>query len=277
MPSYFYHLVFELYPTAAGPAKDAHLTSAKADIRVPAPGTDLFALHLHDRTENEVEKQTQAGAQEVGKNSNSAGTIHGDSHERSSHQSPHTAIRDWRFGPVRLEGLDLHPRATGDDGQNMTMTMKESPGTTVAGATSLTDRVTKARFEALETTGSNLGWGVVHLYREGDETPELGSVADARVRTSTAERNGHLVDSVANEEEPTTLCIPAVPSYLTPSDFLGFVGDKTRAEVSHFRMVLTGRMNRYLVLMKFRSGSYAKKWRREWDGKVFNTMEVSCY
>ena len=71
------------------------------------------------------------------------------------------------------------------------------------------------------------------------------------------------------------MCIPAVPSYLTPSDFLGFVGEKTREEVSHFRMVMTGRMNRYLVLMKFRDGNTARRWRKEWDGKVFNSMEVS--
>src|SRR5262249_47333524 len=44
--------------------------------------------------------------------------------------------------------------------------------------------------------------------------------------------------------------------------------------VSHFRMVMTGRMNRYMVLMKFRDGRVARKWRAEWDGKVFNTMEV---
>ncbi|RQM07714.1 hypothetical protein DH86_00001729, partial [Scytalidium sp. 3C] len=59
----------------------------------------------------------------------------------------------------------------------------------------------------------------------------------------------------------------------TANDFLGFVGEKTRQYVSHFRMVMTGRMNRYLVLMKFRDPKVAKRWRSEWDGKVFNTME----
>jgi BRCA1-associated protein len=83
------------------------------------------------------------------------------------------------------------------------------------------------------------------------------------------------VDGVTRDEQDyTTLCIPAVPSYLTPSDFLGFVGEKTREQVSHFRMVMTGRMNRYLVLMKFRDGEAAKRWKTEWDGKVFNSMEV---
>ncbi|OAF56118.2 hypothetical protein VC83_07413 [Pseudogymnoascus destructans] len=73
--------------------------------------------------------------------------------------------------------------------------------------------------------------------------------------------------------DTTMLCIPAVPSYMTASDFLGWVGEKTRELVSHFRMVMTGRMNRYMMLMKFRDGAEARKWRREWDGKVFNGME----
>ena len=63
---------------------------------------------------------------------------------------------------------------------------------------------------------------------------------------------------------------------MSPSDFLGFVGETTMDEVSHFRMIRTARANRYMVLMKFRSGKKAKEWQRVWNGKVFNSMEV-CY
>jgi BRCA1-associated protein len=77
------------------------------------------------------------------------------------------------------------------------------------------------------------------------------------------------------DEDCTTLCILAVPSYMSPSDFLGFVGEQTRDDVSHFRMIKTARANRYMVLMKFRSGRKARDWQREWNGKVFNSMEVS--
>ena len=45
--------------------------------------------------------------------------------------------------------------------------------------------------------------------------------------------------------------------------------------VSHFGMLMTGWMNRYLVLMKFRDGTVARRRRKEWDRKVFNSMEVS--
>ena len=78
------------------------------------------------------------------------------------------------------------------------------------------------------------------------------------------------------EDDCTTLCILAVPSYLSPSDFLGFVGEKTMDDVSHFRMIRTPRANRYMVLMKFRGGRKAMEWQKEWNGKVFNSMEVSA-
>jgi BRCA1-associated protein len=63
---------------------------------------------------------------------------------------------------------------------------------------------------------------------------------------------------------------------MSPSDFLGFVGEGTRDDVSHFRMIRTARANRYMVLMKFRSGKKAREWQKEWNGKVFNSMEV-CF
>lgn len=77
-----------------------------------------------------------------------------------------------------------------------------------------------------------------------------------------------------SDEDCSILCILAVPSYLSPADFLGFVGEDTRDEVSHFRMIKTARANRYMVLMKFRNGKKAREWQREWNGKVFNSMEV---
>lgn len=61
---------------------------------------------------------------------------------------------------------------------------------------------------------------------------------------------------------------------MTPSDFLGFMGEQTREEVSHFRLIRTSRANKYMVLMKFREAEKARAWRKEWDGKAFNSMEV---
>jgi BRCA1-associated protein len=129
-------------------------------------------------------------------------------------------------------------------------------------ASSSSGLATKGEFIPSDLKDTEVGWGVVHLYRDGQETPGLydddGAGGDFK------------------EEDCTTLCILAVPSYMTPSDFLGFVGEHTREDVSHFRLIRTARANKYMVLMKFREAKKAREWRKEWNGKTFNSMEVSC-
>lgn len=213
----------------------------------------------------------------------------------AAHRDLETAERDWRFGRVRIESLDLDPgvetemererqRAGGGDrsttlqrpahnrGESSSAVQQQqqqdgiNAGLTAGGI----GRVTKARYESIGEKNTEVGWGIVHLYRDGEETPGLGM----GMEVYSAGEEGQKGENECGED-CTTLCIPAVPSYFTPRDFLGFVGEKTREMVSHFRMVVTERTNRYLVLMKFRDGGYARKWKAEWDGKVFNSMEVS--
>ncbi|OQE47040.1 hypothetical protein PENCOP_c001G06802 [Penicillium coprophilum] len=168
---------------------------------------------------------------------------------------------------------------------------------------------TKGRYIPLDYELADSVWGIVHLYRDSHETPYLGnddehpaylkgSSAAARnpgeqqatVRQSVAGAAGAKQPGTAGlaeypfpettsssaqspDEDCTTLCILAVPSYLSPPDFLGFMGQKTMDDVSHFRMIRTARANRYMVLMKFRSGRKAKEWQKEWNGHVFNSIE----
>ncbi|KAI4129349.1 MAG: hypothetical protein LQ347_003827 [Umbilicaria vellea] len=136
---------------------------------------------------------------------------------------------------------------------------------------------TKGRYEATEREDIELGWGIVHLYRDAEETPRLNqdltSTRNSRNHKPLSRRNDHADELSFTDEDCTTLCVLAVPSYLTPSDFLGFVGETTRDDVSHFRMIRTERVNRYMVLMKFRNGRKAREWRKDWNGKAFNSME----
>jgi BRCA1-associated protein len=120
---------------------------------------------------------------------------------------------------------------------------------------------TKGKFIPSDLKDTEVGWGVVHLYRDGQETPGLYDGTDAAGKDF-------------NQGDCTTLCILAVPSYMTPSDLLGFMGEQTREHVSHFRLIRTSRTNKYMVLMKFREASKAREWRKVWDGKAFNSMEV---
>lgn len=130
---------------------------------------------------------------------------------------------------------------------------------------------TKGKFVPGDLKNTNVGWGVVHLYREGQETPGLYDDAS----DTGSDRDEARGEKLAfNEEDCRTLCILAVPSYMTPSDFLGWVGEQTREEVSNFRLIRTGSANKYMVLMKFRDAKKARQWRKDWDGKLFNSMEV---
>ncbi len=333
MPSYFYHLKFELYPYSSS-HESGSATSQKRrqdqprEIWVPPSESDIFDPRwprhravgageggFSDRIEEgrSDRRRKQAKAQNTGGAVIDCGvqraTISAEDGEtisvpvanvrKSKLEFPipkqentvrdlGIAEKDWRFGRVRVEGLDMNVNMERDRRvkERERSLQQAQGGETSAGGINAglaaVGKVTKARFESVQSKNTEVGWGIVHLYRDGEETLGLSAppveVYTAESKAQDPAGSEGQIDQGSEErgaEDCTTLCIPAVPSYLTPSDFLGFVGEKTRAQVSHFRMVMTGRMNRYLVLMKFRDGNVAKNWKREFDGKVFNSMEVS--
>lgn len=147
-------------------------------------------------------------------------------------------------------------------------------GTSFAGAQ------TKAAFTTTEESIAGER-GIVHLYRDAEETQGLYRKTD-RIPSSelwTGSAQAKLRPptnrgiAAVKDEDCAILAILAVPSYLTPRDFLAFVGEHTRNAVSHFRMIRTKRLNRYMVLMKFKDGRYARQWQSDWNGKLFNNME----
>lgn len=330
MPSYFYHLKFELYPYAS-PAK-AFTKQTKPDKKVwlPPPGTHIFDTASWPKHSpfkelqewatqpegdssyggriNQAAEKVESGVSQPGSSgvidcgpSRAVVTEHTNTSKQSGTIAPQnstllpgdqeTAVRDWRYSAVSVEGVDMAStdrpgrpkRGESSAGAETRPTELESELATPDNV----GRVTKARFEPVNRKNTEVGWGIVHLYRDGEETFGLGAGPDAydsRESTTTssppavAGKAGASVEDKEKEregEDCTTLCVPAVPSFFTPSDFMGWVGPKTRDQVSHFRMVMTGRVNRYLVLMKFRDNEVAKKWRAEWDGKLFFDLEVS--
>lgn len=203
--------------------------------------------------------------------------------EETSPSSRHTTItgspkspkltHDWRYSSISVQNFNMAPltqdKGGGDISGHITNGISVGPG----------GLATKGRYDPLDPQQEELGWGVVRLYRDAEETPGLYDEPEPHISSKHGRHTSKKIQEVEvpfRNEDCTTLCILAVPSYLTPSDFLGFVGEKTRDEVSHFRMIRTERGNRYMVLMKFRNGKRAREWRRAWNGKPFDGMEVSC-
>ena len=202
-----------------------------------------------------------------------------DTPPRSPFHTVPSSPTDKRLDEISIESMDM--TRAGQTGDMSTMSTNGDKNHVSKGIGTATSGLrTKGRYMPLDQQKTESVWGIVHLYRDAEETP--GLYGDSPLsKPADPWLHGFIKDSMGPKHSPpadhecTTLCILAVPSYMAPSDFLGFVGEETWNEVSHFRMIRTARANRYMVLMKFRHGKKAREWQQEWNGKVFNSYEVS--
>ena len=258
MPSFFFHVAFDLNAPASLLGNRIQLASRKQEQR-DSERTFTKAV---------ISSSDADGGQPIASGSRSGS----EKRERAAFDS---VSQDWRHDKILIQDITMASEANKNKHEaGIDSTRKITNGIS-AGSGGL---ATKGRYEPCDLDQEELGWGVVRLYRDSEETPGLYD----EPTTAKHSKAGRSVSRKEKDEQPTfrdedctTLCILAVPSYLTPSDFLGFVGEKTREVVSHFRMIRTERGNRYMVLMKFRNGKNARQWRREWNGKAFDGMEVS--
>ncbi|EOD44790.1 putative ring and ubp finger domain protein [Neofusicoccum parvum UCRNP2] len=295
-PSYFYHLAFELYPHSPRPsAQDQPAATDGEPPFLPPRGTDIFtdSLPVHrvsswaspPRSRKHVRRSKTAYSVDLTSNRPAVTQRPSYSERRNSHldsapASSHalkpqpkpagsaSATKDWRFDRVSIQSIDMEPRPevkddAGARGKSVSNSARASSGL-----------ATKGKFVPADPKNTEVGWGVVHLYRDVQETQGLYDDTASSTGSDGGAMGSEGEKQAFNEEDCTTLCILAVPSYMTPSDLLGYVGEQTREDVSHFRLIRTGRANKYMVLMKFREAKKARQWRREWNGKLFNSMEA---
>lgn len=259
MPSFFFHIAF--------------------DIEAPATplGSRLQAASLNeDQLENEATAAKVIASKAYSDSRHSIDPSSGGSAAQEARIS-HSVSQDWRYDRISVQDISMATAVASDKHDASSNTSEKITSGISAGPGGL---ATKGKYEPCDPDEEALGWGVVRLYRDSEETPGLYDEPTTPKHSKPGKslsRKEENEQSAFREEDCTTLCILAVPSYLTPSDFLGFVGEKTRDAVSHFRMIRTERGNRYMVLMKFRNGKNARKWRREWNGKAFDGMEVGHF
>lgn len=181
-----------------------------------------------------------------------------------------------RNGPTARIAREARPSSSSDERADR-LTVQEMG--IEAGIGSFANLRTRAIFE--ETSQEEPVIGIIHLYRDTEETSHLymnhkNKDASTELWTGSArvrQRNIASTAKAPRDNECTTVAILAVPSYLTPKDFLAFVGEKTVDAVSHIRMIKTAKLNRYMVLMRFTDGRYARQWQHDWNGRVFNSVE----
>ncbi|KAM0716305.1 hypothetical protein Q7P37_007750 [Cladosporium fusiforme] len=294
MPSYFYHLKLELYPAPAQSQlkRQRPSSASKSSIFLPAPGADIFKTLLPAHKTSKwssysFPKRPPTADAPSTSGSDFASTprptenteSHGDAlllPERSlnlhnTQPSPaltpaklsnEVSAKDWRYGAVSIESIDMEARSS----SSPVASSKANQAKSTNGGLH-----TKGLYLPSDPKTTEVGWGVVHLYRDAEETNTLEDQTQARKSLEKSTRSGKTEDF--DLDDCTTLCILAVPSWMMPSDLLGFVGDQTREDVSHFRLIRTGRANKYMVLMKFRSAKKSKDWQKAYNGRLFSAAE----
>ncbi|KAL1917614.1 uncharacterized protein VTP21DRAFT_4007 [Calcarisporiella thermophila] len=111
---------------------------------------------------------------------------------------------------------------------------------------------------------TELSYGIVHLYRDSQEIPngeEPYLKLDTKVSNDSA--NGGLQN---------VLCVLAVPSYMSPADFVAFTAPVADA-VSHYRIIRDASPNKFLVLMKFRDSEHAAEFYKQYNGRPFSSLD----
>lgn len=286
---YYYHLALELYPQPS-----PHSEVSTKDIFVPSPDTDIFASslpthHISSWTESASKEKRHTRSNTIstadlgllrgqrpalGRN---ASISSGDFHRRPVPDKHLDRVgtpvqsfegqKDWRFGKIFIQSIDMEER----DHNRGAEQEDKAVGRDAQPARQVGNTAVRGKFEPSGPKNTDVGWGVVRLYRDAKESPHLYD--DSSSTSDSAPGPDLAQTSQFDENACSTLCILAVPSYMTPSDLLGFVGEQTREDVSHFRLLRTERANKYMVLMKFREPKKAKQWLKEWNGKPFNSME----
>jgi predicted Holliday junction resolvase-like endonuclease len=117
-----------------------------------------------------------------------------------------------------------------------------------------------ARFEATHEGTTQISCGILHLYREPTPDPPRDRTSyppDAQIHTAST----HL------------LGVLAVPMYMSPSDFLSWIGDAFLNQLSHLRMIRDHLPYRYMVLLRFREAQHARLFFSDRNGRAFNAFE----
>ncbi|KAI0060982.1 BRAP2-domain-containing protein [Artomyces pyxidatus] len=164
------------------------------------------------------------------------------------------ANKDYRFGPIRLDWVDF------EDMSKALFSGKEKEGRGTVSATFV------PQTQRTKSGSTNLPEGVVHVFRDSDRQ----KLADPNAPSTFVDADRTVIDNA--ESDGFMVGVLAVPSWMTPSDFLAFVAPAQEG-MAHLRMIRDSVPNRSMVLIQFRKEEDALEFAEAYNGKNFNSME----
>lgn len=122
---------------------------------------------------------------------------------------------------------------------------------------------TNKKKKRLEERTVQLGYGVLHIYRD------LEPVGEQDLPDTKIARDESL--NISSDED-TLLCVLAVPSYMTYKDFTNFLGP-INSNITNYRFLRDYSPNKYAVLLKFKNRQSAFACYHKFNGRRFNMTE----
>ncbi|KAG8880525.1 hypothetical protein FRB97_000350 [Tulasnella sp. 331] len=179
--------------------------------------------------------------------------------------------QDFRFGPISVDWLDIRrtSKARKKSAKATPSTMASSSQSQHKGASgkeevedspaSIPKGTMLATFEPSSfdiTFGTaNLPQGTVRIFR------------DTLLPSEESEKT-----VIPTTEDGCTLAVLALPSFMTPADFLTWVSP-AEENIAHLRMIRDSMPNRTMALIKFRNSRAAEKFGSIYNGREFHEME----
>ncbi|KAF8328404.1 uncharacterized protein EI90DRAFT_2974435 [Cantharellus anzutake] len=176
------------------------------------------------------------------------------------------STQDYRFGKLRVDWADIHHRSRMSpldkqkDSEDSIKRVNASMGVGHNALTATFHPVTEANV----LTSSSIVFGTTTL-------PE------GMIRLFRHIQSPNAAETTAPQDDGTILCVLAVPSYMTPSDFLTFIAPAEEG-LAHLRLIRDVSENRSVALLRFRGRDYAEEFAQEYNGRLFNSLEPeSCH
>ncbi|GJJ69833.1 BRCA1-associated protein [Entomortierella parvispora] len=286
---YFYHLRLDLYPdrttiTPLLPPQGSSTQPQPQSYSLPSSTAQRSATFSSSSGKPQPQPQSAPAsvdrfrslfqpfpsppAQTSGSSSALTSTSSSSSQtKRSSPSVNQHPEEDYRFGPIRVACFDSSTEKSVSSSSNHSRSRQsKSKKMATAAATAAS---TGSGFQESEPAQ-----GILRLYKDKNE------ITTGNIHLSTQSDKDGASDSPSDREgaqiiQPdhgTTVSVLAVPSYMSPGDFLNFVGP-VRSNVSHFRIIRDAAPNRFMVLMKFRTSEATDEFYSRYNGRTFNSME----
>ncbi|KAH8549210.1 zf-UBP-domain-containing protein [Umbelopsis sp. PMI_123] len=188
-------------------------------------------------------------------------------------QPYHKKRSDFRLGKIKIEWFDNQELDMSRNQRGYASVVRgedsASPSTSASDAQTLPPMGMITTVKGL----SDFNYGIIHLYKDKEgvlmsKTSE-GTV-DALESTSSKPNTSKTTE--IDTHGGTVVCVLAVPSYMSATDFLKFTAPVNQC-VSHYRIIRDTAPNKYMVIMKFRDSPSSQDFYRRYNGKPFSSME----